>query len=384
MSHLKTRLFVGAVLGALGLTAAAAEPARDSWLVFRGNPLETGVLPAGALPDKLDELWKFSAKDAIDGAPAVADGVVYVGSEDEHLYAVNLADGSKKWEYKAGPIKASPAYRAGSVYVGDSNGLFHCVDAANGRKRWTFPTGAEITSGANFSDENILFGSYDETLYCLNPDGKQVWMFKTSGPVNGSPAVAGDRTFVAGCDSVLHIIDRNKGTELNSVDLGGQAAATAAVFGDKLYVGTMADDVHEVDWKNAALGWTFQPQEAGRAVFRIGRGDGFDRGGRQPRQARPWSGPEDGRRGLDVPDGSRRRCVAGGGRRPRLRRLAGRQAVRAGPGQGDGGDALRAGQRGVRFAGCGGGAAARGHGEGNALLLRGEEMNRATPSGKSA
>ncbi len=90
---------------------------------------------------------------------------------------------------------------------------------------------------------------------------------ETSGPVNGSPAVAGDRTFVAGCDSVLHIIDRTKGTELNSVDLGGQAAATAAVFGDKLYVGTMADEVHEVDWKNAALGWTFSPTKRAEPFF---------------------------------------------------------------------------------------------------------------------
>ena len=199
----------GAALAACLAVAAdpAAEAAKDAWPVFRGNALETGAVPADALPDKLVELWKFSAKDAIDGAPAVADGVVYVGSEDEHLYAVDLATGAKKWEYKAGPIKASPAYRDGAVYVGDSNGMFHCVDAKTGQKRWTFTTGAEITSGANFAGDNILFGSYDETLYCLDKDGNKVWQFKTAGPVNGSPAVAGDRTFVAGCDSSLHVID---------------------------------------------------------------------------------------------------------------------------------------------------------------------------------
>ena len=54
-----------------------------------------------------------------------------------------------------------------------------------------------------------------------------------------------------------------------------------------------------------------------------------DRRRRQPRQARPRPGPQDGQRGLDVPDGRQRRCVAGGGRRPRVRRLAGRQALRA-------------------------------------------------------
>ena len=58
---------------------------------------------------------------------------------------------------------------------------------------------------------------------------RRSWKFKTAGPVNGSPAVVGDRTFVAGCDSSLHVIDLKKGAELTSVDLGGQAAATAAV-----------------------------------------------------------------------------------------------------------------------------------------------------------
>ena len=63
---------------------------------------------------------------------------------------------------------------------------------------------------------------------------------KTDGPVNGAAAVVGDRTFVAGCDSILHVLDAKTGKELGTVELGGQAAATAAVVGDRL-VGTMAE-----------------------------------------------------------------------------------------------------------------------------------------------
>ncbi len=51
------------------------------------------------------------------------------------------------------------------------------------------------------------------------------------------------------------------------MDLGGQAAATAAVIGDKLYVGTMANKVHEVDWKNGSLGWTFRPAKREQPFF---------------------------------------------------------------------------------------------------------------------
>ena len=70
--------------------------------------------------------------------------------------------------------------------------------------------------------------------------------------------MAGDRTFVAGCDSTLHVLDVDNGKELGSVDLGGQAGATAAVAGDQLYVGTMSNQVLAIDWKKAEIVWTFE------------------------------------------------------------------------------------------------------------------------------
>src|SRR5262249_42883284 len=66
--------------------AVVAPPGKDDWPLSRGNALQTGVAPA-ALPDKLAELWKFSAQDSIEAAVAVAEGVVYVGAMDKHLYA---------------------------------------------------------------------------------------------------------------------------------------------------------------------------------------------------------------------------------------------------------------------------------------------------------
>jgi outer membrane protein assembly factor BamB len=246
-------------IGSGGL-CAADDPAQLDWPVFRGNAEQTGVVSA-ALPDKLDVLWKYSTKDSIEGAAAIVGGVVYIGSFDEYLYALDLASGKEKWKYKAGPIKAAPAVRAGMVYVGNADGVFHCVDAAKGEKRWTFETDGEITSGANFAGDLILFGSHDETLYCLTKDGKEKWRFRTQGPVYGSAAVVGGKTFVAGCDSKLHVLDIATGKEDRSVDLGGQTGATGAVVGDHLYVGTMTNQFDAIDWKQGRLDWTFQAEE---------------------------------------------------------------------------------------------------------------------------
>jgi outer membrane protein assembly factor BamB len=242
------------------------EAAKGDWTLFRGNALQTGV-SSEKLPDTLAELWTFQAKDTIEGAPAVKGGVVYLASQDEHLYALDLANGKEKWKYKAAPFKASPSVRDGRVYVGDGDGIFHCVDADSGKKQWTFKTDGEITSSANFSGDLILFGSYDESLYCLAKDGKEKWTFKTSGPVNGSPVVADGKTFVAGCDSAIHVLDIAKGKELAAVNLTGQAAATAAVIGDQLYVGNMNNDVQAVDLKKEQVAWTFTPKKAPQPFF---------------------------------------------------------------------------------------------------------------------
>jgi outer membrane protein assembly factor BamB len=245
---------------------ALAPACSADWPIFRGNALQTGVATE-KLPAKLDILWKFDTKDAVESTAAIVDGVVYVGSFDEHLYAIDLASGKEKWKLKLGPIKAPVSVKEGTIYVGNADGDFFAIDAAKGEKRWTFKTDGEISSGANFAGDTILFGSGDEHLYCLSKDGKELWKYKVpGGPVLGSPAIAGDRTFAAGCDSVLHVLDIASGKEQAKVEMGSPVGATVAVAGDLLYVGTMSsNEVLAINWKKAEVAWKFQSPKVGNA-----------------------------------------------------------------------------------------------------------------------
>jgi len=244
------------VYDAASVRAREDSPARD-WALFRGNSFQNGIAGA-SLPEQLGVRWKFDGKDGFEATAAIVDGVVYCGCLDGNLYAIDLTTGKERWSCHVAPIKAPASVHRGAVYVGDGDGVFHCVDAATGKKRWSFETQGEIVSGANFAGDRVLFGSYDETLYCLAADGKLAWKFKTAGPVNGSPAVVGDRTFVAGCDSSLHVLDTSTGKELLAVSLEGQAGATAAVLGERLYVGTMTNQVLAIEWKKGEILWRFE------------------------------------------------------------------------------------------------------------------------------
>jgi outer membrane protein assembly factor BamB len=242
-------------------TEARQEHVGD-WPLFRGNPHQTGVA-VSTLPAKLEVLWTFSTKDAIEGTPAIADGVVFVGSFDKYLHAIDLITGKEKWRYEVGEVKTPVAVRDGKVYVGNLDGVLYAIDAAKGTKVWTFttPNQMEISSGVSFAKAKLFFGCADESLYCLSDTGKKLWTFRVQGgPVMATPAIAQNRTFVAGCDSTLHVLDATEGKELASVDLGGQIGATAAVVGDNLYVGTMSGTVLGVDWKQAKVAWTFEKE----------------------------------------------------------------------------------------------------------------------------
>jgi outer membrane protein assembly factor BamB len=106
-------------------------------------------------------------------------------------------------------------------------------------------------------------------MYCLSKAGKELWKFKVpGGPVLGSPAIVGQRTFAAGCDSNLHVIDTANGTEVGtSVDLGGQVGATVAVDGDELFVGTMSSEVLGINWKKSEILWKFASAERHQPFF---------------------------------------------------------------------------------------------------------------------
>ena len=62
--------------------------------MFRANPEHTGVYDTGGIEPGNAELWRFLTGGWVYSSPTVANGVVYVGSEDKNLYAVGVNSSS--------------------------------------------------------------------------------------------------------------------------------------------------------------------------------------------------------------------------------------------------------------------------------------------------
>jgi eukaryotic-like serine/threonine-protein kinase len=51
--------------------------------------------------------------------PVLADGLLYFGTFDGYLYALDITTGAEKWAYRdGGTIASSPAVADGMVYYG--------------------------------------------------------------------------------------------------------------------------------------------------------------------------------------------------------------------------------------------------------------------------
>ena len=142
----------------------------------------------------IKEIWidgePYIKNGAVHSSPAIgADGTVYVGSEDNKIYALDGKTGSKQWEFETGDrVESSPAIGAdGTVYVGSYDNKIYALNP-DGTKQWEFETkGDVLSSPAIGADGTVYVGSYDNKIYALNPDGTKQWEFETGDNVNLLP-----------------------------------------------------------------------------------------------------------------------------------------------------------------------------------------------------
>ena len=74
-------------------------------------------------------LWECMTGGRISSSPAIEDGVVYFGSGDGYLYAVDTVDGAELWKAATGDeITSSPAIADGVVYIGSRDGNVYAFE----------------------------------------------------------------------------------------------------------------------------------------------------------------------------------------------------------------------------------------------------------------
>lgn len=221
----------------LALATVALLPVALAQNMFRGDAAHSG-LTAGEGPKALKGVkWSFQTGGPITSSPVLADGRLYIGSDDKALHALDQATGVERWKFDTGgAVRSTPAVAGGVVYFGSYDGNFYALNAADGTLRWKFATEGErkfAAKGLHGSKPRaqiipdawdvwlsspvvvggrVFFGSGDGCIYALDvADGKLAWKFATGNVVHSSPAVVDGVLYVGSFDTFFYALDAATG-----------------------------------------------------------------------------------------------------------------------------------------------------------------------------
>ncbi len=260
------------------------EVVSSPWPIFRGNAQHTGQSQyLGAQTDSLR--WRFQTGGRVDSSPAVAaNGAIYVGSNDDYLYALN-PDGSLKWKYQTGgSVHSSPAVGSdGTIYMGSYDDYVYALNP-DGSLKWKYQTGNWVGSSPAVGSDGIIYvGSEDNYLYALNPDGSLKWKYETGNSVGSSPAVGSDGTIYVGSNDYYLYALNPDGSLKWEYQTGYYMLSSPAVGSDgTIYVGSEDNYIYALN-PDGSLKWRYQtgdwvgssPAVGSDGTIYVGSGDGY-------------------------------------------------------------------------------------------------------------
>ena len=262
--------------------------------MFRNNPEHTGLYSASGVSKLTGIKWQFHTDGAVISSPAITEALIFIGSADKNLYAVDRTAGTMKWKFATeSAVSASPAVQEGTVFFGSYDGRFYAVDAVTGHLKWKFDTAGErryagthlhglqpasesmpdpwdvFLSSPVVWNGTVYFGSGDGGVYALDSaTGDLRWKFQTGDVVHSSPAVSDGVLFVGSWDRNLYALDARTGVEKWRFQTGDDPVihnhigiqSSPAVAGGLVYFGCRDGHVYAVDVRSGKQKWAFSTE----------------------------------------------------------------------------------------------------------------------------
>ncbi|MBU0609425.1 MAG: PQQ-binding-like beta-propeller repeat protein, partial [Armatimonadetes bacterium] len=263
--------------------AGAQEPATEYLAGY--DVLRTGVSPYEfKFPPVLS--WQFTTgeKNADEPVAGVAVGpdLVYapVGS---NLYGLDRQTGQQKWKLSlGGKCFCTPVVAGDVVYVGTENKQLVAVNAKAGQRLWAFPTTAAVRGEPLLFENTLYFGTDDGRLFALDLESRQLrWYFEAGGKIRGGPAYYRDAVYCASDDGYLYALSTKDGHQVWNTNLGTTDVFSAPIVArGRILIGA-GNSLLAVDVANGAVDWSFQtygmvasrPALKDRMIF-LGSADG--------------------------------------------------------------------------------------------------------------
>lgn len=266
------------------------------WSMYRSNSSRSGV-GTGNIGLSPAILWRsnitweqlqtpIDSEEHIWTAPAIVDGIVYVGASSivktnnyhtvlmwDDVYALNATNGAVFWNYRINSSESiSPsAVDHGVVYVGVSN-MVYALNASNGDLIWNSIQGIGSGYSSPAAVDGVVYtGGYNGNLYALNAsDGEIVWNSTVGEDVAASsPAVVNGVVYIGSATNLvqpinheyfpgdIYALSAKNGSRLWESNNIGWVQASPAVANNVVYVSAPDGNLYALDAATGNRLWNF-------------------------------------------------------------------------------------------------------------------------------
>lgn len=264
-----------------------------AWQNVGGDLEHSGYSDSPVVP--LELLWKYKVGGTEISAPVVDRGTVFVGSDDNNLYAIDVSSGRLKWQYPAfgkvytptakeglvfaasfdnniyaldldgnlkwqtgsGSSQATPPVAYNRILYGGFDKNIYAIYMINGSIKWQYAAGDWIESTPAISQGVIYAGSNDNKIYAIDPDGHLRWSYTTGGGIVSSPSVVNGIVYAGSKDNSIYAIDSTDGTLKWSRKTNDWVISSPAVFENKVFVGSNDNYVYALDIDTGDVIWNY-------------------------------------------------------------------------------------------------------------------------------
>jgi len=241
-----------------------------AWRMYHFGPNHSGYTTS--LAPQVESLrWKYKADDFVFSSPAVADGIVFVGSSDNRVYALNELTGTQVWNYStAGSVESSPSVIDGYVFVGSDDGNVYALNEVNGQKIWSYKTGGPLLySSPTVVDGLVLVGSSNGTLCALKESsGKKIWSRNIGLDGLSSCAIDDGTVFIGGYGQKIYALNEQTGTDVWNYDTGAitDEISSPAVANGMVFISDPVR-VYALNETSGTRIWSFAILSSGTHMF---------------------------------------------------------------------------------------------------------------------
>lgn len=234
---------------------------------LRGSPIvHNGIVYIGSYDNNMyalhartgEFIWKYPTEGGVVSRPAAAEGNIYFGSEDKRVHAVSARNGKIIWTYYTeGPVRSSPHLAEGHLFVGSDDGFLHAVSAGSGRGVWRTDAYAPIRSTPLVHNEAIYFGTEAGEFICLDFRGAVKWRFKAKRAVTSSPFIAESFVYFTSLDSILYALEAKTGWVIWRYRMDKGSISTPCLAGDLIFTGSVDGNIYCINVHSAKEVWRF-------------------------------------------------------------------------------------------------------------------------------